>query len=79
MVTACQEEEDIHFRISDNGKGTDAEAMKQHIAEAANDGGIGISNVHRRLVLIYGERYRVDVESEEGRGTCLHLYIPFEL
>ena len=53
--------------------------MKQHIAEAANDGGIGISNVHRRLVLIYGERYRVDVESEEGRGTCLHLYIPFEL
>nr|WP_308627701.1 sensor histidine kinase [uncultured Eisenbergiella sp.] len=79
LVTACQEEEDIHFRISDNGKGTDAEAMKQHIAEAANDGGIGISNVHRRLVLIYGERYRVDVESEEGRGTCLHLYIPFEL
>lgn len=78
-ILASREGDSVHFQIQDNGKGMDAETIRRSITQAANDGGIGISNVHRRLVLIYGEKYRVEVQSVPGEGTLLHLYIPFEV
>lgn len=78
-ILAAREGDRVHFQVQDNGKGMDEETIRKSITQAANDGGIGISNVHRRLVLIYGEKYRVKVQSRPGEGTLLHLYIPFEL
>lgn len=65
----------IVFTVSDNGKGmkiTDYGDVTQKMQE----GGIGLSNVRRRLSLIYGENYSIDLQSESGIGTTLYLTIP---
>ena len=65
----------IVFTVSDNGKGmkiTDFGEVTPNMQES----GIGLSNVRRRLSLIYGENYSIDLQSEPGIGTTLYLTIP---
>lgn len=78
-ILASREGDKIHFQVLDNGSGMEEESIRRHIVEAANDSRVGISNVHRRLMLIYGEKYRVEVVSKKGEGTGIHLYIPYEI
>jgi sensor histidine kinase YesM len=39
-------------------------------------GGIGISNVHERLRLLYGDQFKMDIRSQAGEGTQIRLEIP---
>lgn len=39
---------------------------------------IGLNNVHRRLVLLYGEQYGVDIQSVQGSGTHVRIVIPYQ-
>jgi sensor histidine kinase YesM len=39
-------------------------------------GGIGISNVHERLHLLYGDQFKMDIRSREGEGTQIRIEIP---
>ena len=45
-------------------------------AEAADRKAIGLRNVDRRLRALYGEEYRLSVESEVGRGTRVLIRVP---
>ena len=38
--------------------------------------GIGVSNVNERLRVLYGNSYRMEVDSEPGRGTRTRIEIP---
>ena len=38
--------------------------------------GIGISNVHERLRVLYGADFRMDISSREGEGTRTRIEIP---
>ena len=38
--------------------------------------GIGISNVHERLRVLYGADFRMDISSREGEGTRIRIEIP---
>lgn len=77
-IEAKQDENRLHIKVSDNGKGMEDKLIKCFITEAMNEDKIGMSNVHRRLSLLYGEQYQVKVESELGNGTTLDLYFPLE-
>ncbi len=57
--------------IEDNGIGISPERLRQ-----VYGGGIGISNVHERLRLLYGEQFKMDIRSQEGEGTQIHIEIP---
>jgi two-component system, LytTR family, sensor kinase len=57
--------------IEDNGIGISPERLRQVFG-----GGIGISNVHERLRLLYGEQFKMDIRSQEGEGTQIHIEIP---
>jgi two-component system, LytTR family, sensor kinase len=57
--------------IEDNGVGIPKERMKQVFGE-----GIGISNVHERLRVLYGSDFRMDITSREGEGTRIQIDIP---
>src|SRR6202166_2464238 len=57
--------------IDDNGVGIPKERMAQVFED-----GIGISNVHERLRVLYGADFRMDISSREGEGTRIQIEIP---
>src|SRR6202163_2108287 len=57
--------------IEDNGVGIPKERMGHVFGE-----GIGISNVHERLRVLYGSDFRMDISSLEGEGTRIRIEIP---
>lgn len=71
----------LQIQVADDGVGMkqdrlaglmDKDSKKEHFS------GIGINNVDDRLRLIYGEKYGIQIESEENRGTTITLLIPLE-
>ena len=63
--------ERLHIVVEDDGVGI-SEARLAGIFEH----GIGVSNVNERLRVLYGPGYRMDVDSEVGRGTRTRIEIP---
>jgi two-component system LytT family sensor kinase len=59
------------IEIEDNGMGITPERLAE-----VYGGGIGISNVHERLRLLYGDQFKMDIRSREGDGTQIHIEIP---
>ncbi len=57
--------------VEDNGAGIPKERMAQVFED-----GIGISNVHERLRVLYGADFRMDISSREGEGTRIRIEIP---
>lgn len=78
---------DVCFRITDTGKGMEPEELaalqaklSMENAEPAPNGqpgkSIGLSNIHNRLRLLFGERYGIAIESKPGQGTTVTLRLP---
>ncbi len=72
---------DIEFTVSDDGSGiSEAKLIQIHdkltYAKTAKQA-IGLYNTHRRLVLLYGEPYGVEVMSTKGQGTVVKVRMPF--
>lgn len=70
LATKMQEGR-LEIEISDNGMGISPERLGEIYHE-----GIGISNVRERLRLLYGDQFRMDITSQEGRGTQIRIEIP---
>lgn len=79
-IQAERREDGIWVLVEDNGRGMSAERLEE-ICRDLNSRKldrthIGISNVHQRLKLKYGERYGLTVASEENVMTRVELHIP---
>lgn len=69
--------QDMEIRIEDNGKGMRPEILERYkdllqrreLSQESRLKSIGILNVHERLLLYFGQRYQMDLESEQGQGT----------
>jgi two-component system LytT family sensor kinase len=59
------------IEVEDNGVGIPEERMPQVYVD-----GIGISNVHERLRVLYGGDFRMDISSREGEGTLIRIEVP---
>ena len=59
------------IEVEDNGVGIPEERMAQVYVD-----GIGISNVHERLRVLYGGDFRMDISSQEGAGTRIRIEVP---
>ena len=59
------------IEIEDNGVGITPERLAE-----VYGGGIGISNVHERLRLLYGDQFKMNIRSKEGQGTHIRIEIP---
>jgi two-component system LytT family sensor kinase len=57
--------------VEDDGLGISDERL-----QTAMSSGIGLSNVHERLRVIYGATGRVELKGSPGHGACAHLEIP---
>ena len=61
----------LTIEINDNGMGMSPERLRE-----VYGGGIGISNVHERLRLLYGDQFEMDIRSQPGEGTQIRIEIP---
>jgi two-component system LytT family sensor kinase len=61
----------LAIEIEDNGAGIPQERLGQVYVD-----GIGISNVHERLKLLYGADFQMDIHSREGEGTRIRIEVP---
>jgi two-component system sensor histidine kinase YesM len=87
IVSAYDEGSDLIIEVADNGPGIEEEVLlrirdvldqiSSNVDEHYGQGdSLGISNVHARLVLKYGNKYGVTLTSFEGRGTVVSLRLP---
>ena len=77
-LAISKSENSLCIEVRDNGIGMDDEQLKKYIQAICVDGHVGISNVHRRLSLIYRENYKIHVVSASGVGTSIKIWIPAE-
>lgn len=79
----------LMIRIEDNGAGMDEETLSRvrdtlshkQVETTKGEGngsrrGIGLRNVHDRLVMMFGETYGLHIESELHEGTMVRITIP---
>lgn len=63
--------------VEDNGKGIPEEMLPTVLIRKKGYGlGIGLSLVHERLKLLYGEEYGLSIESKPGKGTKVRIIMP---
>lgn len=84
-IAAQKLEQSMLVTIEDDGKGMkpqELQSMQDKLFYAplpAGDRGHGIVNVHRRIVLRYGPKYGLEIQSEPMKGTKVSLVFPILL
>ncbi|MBB3113086.1 two-component system sensor histidine kinase YesM [Paenibacillus phyllosphaerae] len=92
-ISADIEEDKLVITVDDDGVGMDRDKLELLSAklsgnpidgtcddirsEQHGNGGIGVKNVHDRLVALYGPDYGVHVSSKPNIGTSVRLYLPY--
>lgn len=73
--------ENLVLELKDDGSGMSEEQLdkvRKLLEKSPNmTEHIGLYNVHRRLVLLYGNDYGLKIESDYGRGTRVIINIPY--
>jgi two-component system sensor histidine kinase YesM len=71
----------LKIEITDNGCGMNEDEIGRILMEepAAGRVPLGVRSVMRRIDLMYGPPYRLEIASSPGEGTTVHLFLPFEL
>ena len=73
-VRMKQTNEGTYLEIKDDGMGIDGEKLAMLLSEERIGQGVGLLNIHHRLLRLYGRG--LDISSEVGRGTCVKILIP---
>lgn len=78
-VAVCEKEDKICLIVSDNGVGMEPgqiDYINRHISEAEDGIGYGITNINKRIELMYGERYGLHFTQNGGGGVCVEIWLP---
>lgn len=80
VLTGWIEDDDIVLLISDDGVGMNEEKLSGLLlgTGSSTSGGtnIGVYNTHRRIQILYGEKYGLFYTSEPGKSTEVQIHIP---
>ena len=71
QLTASMDEKNLYFCFSDDGKGADSDIMQSILngtVRSERSSGIELVNVHRRLQLLFGEEYGIQITTSPGNG-----------
>ncbi len=61
----------LHLLVEDDGVGIPEAKLSSVL-----DHGIGVSNVNERLKVLFGNQYRMWIDSQPGRGTRIQIDVP---
>ncbi|KAI7247157.1 hypothetical protein KC345_g11991, partial [Hortaea werneckii] len=79
-ILISQDAGSLLCEVVDNGDGMDTGEADLPLSGPASKRqlftGIGIRNVHDRLVLMYGEDYGITIKSVPGEGTAIRIRLP---
>jgi len=68
---------EMFFAVMDNGIGMNNDQLKNILLPGFGSGnGIGLSNVHERLISLFGKDCGLRIESSENKGTCVYFKVP---
>ncbi|MFC5404952.1 response regulator [Cohnella soli] len=76
-IRVSKEEEGYHIRVIDDGVGFPPGKAEAVLEGIARSDGIGLRNVHRRLINVYGAGLKI--WSERGVGTEVMFTVPTEI
>ena len=83
VVSGRKEGDDILMSVRDNGLGMPQEKVDQILSDEEHEerthrhgSGVGLINVHKRIMLRFGPRYGLSIESEPDEGTEVTIRIP---
>ena len=79
FINAERRGETLHIEVADNGCGISPEqlsAIRESLHITRPDRHIGLSSIHNRLHLRWGNQYGLSVDSTLGRGTVCTLILP---
>ena len=80
QISAQLRGDEIEIAITDDGVGIPPEIMPKIFTPGFGSGsGVGLSNVHERLKILFGEEHGLNIESEPGNGTAVWLRVPLVL
>lgn len=74
IIRGIQLQEGVRIEVEDNGVGIKAEKLSHLLEDDRKENGVGLYNIHHRLLSIYGKGF--EIKSEEGLGTRVILVIP---
>lgn len=80
-IAVCEKEDAVCLTVSDDGVGMDEERIayiNRNISEAAQDVGYGITNINKRIELIYGKQYGLTFLRNNDGGVCVKIWLPKE-
>lgn len=79
-ISAYIEDEKLYIIVKDDGVGIEEDLLKDlvfNLNEKYNSSDhIGLYNVHKRIELLYGTEYGLEINSEAGKGTKVVLVLP---
>ena len=70
-IRTFRTENRLHLLVEDDGVGIPEEKLATLL-----DRGIGVTNVHERLKVLFGAEYRMWVESQPGKGARIEIEVP---
>ncbi len=81
ILSGRMEDQDLVIDITDNGKGIPEsviQGLEYESADSAPNGrsGVGLRNVNERLKIYFGAEYKLQIETEEGKGTRITIRHP---
>jgi two-component system sensor histidine kinase YesM len=89
LINARMDNDNFYVTVEDNGKGMTQERLNElrdklyanrlaydSSSDAYEYGGIGVMNVHRRIQLVFGEQYGLEIESGLNEGTIVTMKLP---
>lgn len=84
ITISCTDRQFLRIRIQDDGCGMAPEKLRK-LTETMNAGtiaghseSIGLSNIHRRLSLLYGRAYTFHIDSSPLTGTDITISFPID-
>jgi len=80
IIQGWKKDDDIFFCFEDNGYGIPKDRLdeiKTRLSDLDHNGnaGYGLSNIHERIRLIYGDTYGISINSEENSYTQVFVHI----
>lgn len=73
-----EDDNDIYFNIIDNGVGFEPDKVFEQANYNNNHKSIALSNIKRRLKMLYNDRYSLQIESNIGIGTKVFIVLPIK-